>query len=88
MRTRKRVVRYARPAAADANTIQPMTAVQAVVVGSGSLLLLTAMIAGMIRANESERRYMERRREEWIARGRIPEEEPNFYTGSSGDTGS
>ena len=39
----------------------------------------------MIRANQSERRYMERRREEWIAGGRIPEEEPNFYSGQGGD---
>jgi tRNA A37 N6-isopentenylltransferase MiaA len=61
-----------------------MTAVQAVIVVGGSLLLLTAMIAGMIRANQSERRHIERRREEWIAGGRIPEEEPNFYSGSGG----
>jgi tRNA A37 N6-isopentenylltransferase MiaA len=65
-----------------------MTAVQAVIVVGGSLLLLTAMIAGMIRANQSERRYMERRREEWIAGGRIPEEEPNFYSGSDSSSGS
>ncbi|MCW2630475.1 hypothetical protein [Mycobacterium sp.] len=65
-----------------------MTAIQAVIVVGGSFLLLTALIALMIRANQSERRYMERRREEWIAGGRIPEEEPNFYSGSgSGSEG-
>jgi hypothetical protein len=43
----------------------------------------------MIRANQSERRYMERRREEWIAGGRIPEEKPpNFYSGSGSEGGS
>jgi hypothetical protein len=64
-----------------------MNAGQAVIVVGGSLLVLTAMIATMIRANQSERRRMEHRREEWVARGSIPEEEPKFYTGS-GDSGS
>ena len=63
-----------------------MTAVQAVIVVGGSLLLMTPVIALMIRANQSERRYMERRAE-WIAGGRIPEEKPNFYSGS-GSSGS
>ena len=56
------------------------------------MLFVAAMAFGvapvaalMIRANQSERRYMERRREEWIAGGRIPEEEPNFYSGQGGD---
>jgi len=35
---------------------------------------------------ESERRTMHRIREEWIARGRIPEQEPKFYSGS-GESG-
>ena len=61
-----------------------MTAVQEVIVVGGSLLLLTPIIALMIRANQSERRQMERRRAEWIARGSIPEEEPNFYSGPGG----
>jgi hypothetical protein len=65
-----------------------MTAIQAVIVVGGSFLLLTSVIALMIRANQSERRYMERRREEWIAGGRIPEETPNFYSGSGGEGGS
>jgi hypothetical protein len=38
-----------------------MTAVQAVIVVGGSLLLMTPVIGLMIRANQSERRYMERR---------------------------
>jgi hypothetical protein len=66
-----------------------MTAIQAVIVVGGSFLLLTALIALMIRANQSERRYIERRREEWIAGGRIPEEKPpNFYSGSGSEGGS
>jgi hypothetical protein len=64
-----------------------MTAVQAVIVAGGSLLLMTAMIAPMIRANQTERRCMQRRRAEWIAGGRIPEEEPNFYSGHGGSSG-
>jgi hypothetical protein len=64
-----------------------MTAVQAVIVVGGSILLLTPMIALMIRANQSERRSIERRWAEWIAGGRIPEEKPNFFSGS-GDGGS
>jgi hypothetical protein len=61
---------------------------QAVIVVGGSLLLLTAMIAAMIRATQSQRRHMERRREEWVARGSIPEEEPNFYACSGGSSGT
>ena len=41
-----------------------------ILLGGGPLL--TAMIAAMIRANRSERRQMERRREESIARGCVP----------------
>jgi heme O synthase-like polyprenyltransferase len=61
-----------------------MTPVHAVIVIGGSVLILTASIAMMHWANQSERRVMERRRAEWIAGGRVPEEEPNFYTGSGG----
>jgi hypothetical protein len=60
-----------------------MTAVQVVIVVAGSLLFLTLMIKVMTRALHRERRYMERRRAEWIAGGRIPEEEPRFFTGPS-----
>jgi hypothetical protein len=64
-----------------------MTTAQAVIVVGGSLLLMTPMTAIMIRANQRERRYIERRRQEWIDGGRIPEEEPNFYSGNGGDSG-
>jgi hypothetical protein len=47
-----------------------MTVSQAVIVIGGSLLLLTAMITLMVRATQSERRYMQRRRAEWIVGGR------------------
>lgn len=62
-----------------------MTTAQAVLVAGGSLVLLTIMIAAMIRLNRSERRLMERRRKAWIAEGRVPEDEPNFYSGSGTD---
>jgi hypothetical protein len=65
-----------------------MTAVQAVIVIGGSFLLIAAMIAAMIRANQSEQRYMRRRRDEWIAGGRIPEDEPNFFSGRDSGSGS
>ena len=64
-----------------------MNTAQAVIVVGGSLVLLTAMIAAMIRAIRSERQQMERRREEWIAGGCVPEDKPNFYSGSGGDAG-
>jgi hypothetical protein len=64
-----------------------MTAAQAVIVVGGSLLFMTPVIAWMIRANQSERRYMERRWAEWIAGGSIPEEKPNFYSGHGGSSG-
>jgi uncharacterized protein (DUF305 family) len=62
-----------------------MNTAQAVLVAGGSLMLLLAMIAAMIRANRSERRQMEHQREEWIAEGKVPEDEPNFYSGSGSD---
>ena len=59
-----------------------MSAGQAVLLVGVSFVI----IAVMIRLNQSERRLMERRREEWIAGGCIPEEEPNFFSGNSGDS--
>jgi hypothetical protein len=41
----------------------------------------------MTRANRSERRQMERRRDEWIAGGCVPENKPNFYSGNGGGAG-
>jgi hypothetical protein len=61
-----------------------MTAVQVVIVVVGSLLFLTLMIKVMNRALQRERRYMERRRAEWIAGGSIPEEEPRLFMGHPG----
>jgi hypothetical protein len=46
--------------------------------------MIVALSTWMTRANRSERRHMERRRQEWIARGRIPEEEPRFFSGDFG----
>ena len=50
----------------------------------GSLAMMSAMIAWMIRANKSEQQLMARRYEEWIAGGSIPDEEPNFFLGNGG----
>jgi hypothetical protein len=58
-----------------------MSAGQAVLLVGASLVIIAVMIAVLLRVNQSERRLMERRREEWIAGGCIPEEEPNFYSG-------
>jgi hypothetical protein len=63
-----------------------MTVAQAIIVVGGSFLFMTAITAAMVRANQSERRTMERRRAEWTAGGRIPEEEPNFYAGPGGSS--
>jgi len=63
-----------------------MTAVQVVIVVGVTFLVITAMVVVANRVIESERRTMQRIREEWIARGRIPEEEPKFYSGS-GESG-
>jgi hypothetical protein len=65
-----------------------MTAAQAIILVGGSLLLITAMIKLMVRANQRERRYMQRRYEEWVAGGSIPEDKPNFYSGSEGGSSS
>jgi hypothetical protein len=59
-----------------------MTALQCVILIVGSLLLIAMTIVVMARINEGERRYMQRRRAEWIAGGRIPEDEPKFFSGN------
>jgi hypothetical protein len=65
-----------------------VTAVQVVIVVGVTLLVTTAMVVVANRIIESERRTMQRIREEWIVRGRIPEEEPKFYSGSGESGGS
>ena len=59
-----------------------------IVVVGDALLSLTVMIGAMVWDNKSERREMERRREEWVALGSILEEEPNFYSGRDSGSGS
>jgi uncharacterized membrane protein len=58
-----------------------MTAAQAVILIVGFLVLVAGMVVLMIRANNREKEVMQQRREEWIANGSHPEEEPNYYTG-------
>ena len=60
-----------------------MTAAQAVILIGGFLVLLSGMIALMIRVIKREKQSMQRPQEEWIARGSIPEEKPNFYSSSN-----
>jgi hypothetical protein len=64
-----------------------MTAVQLVIVVGVTFLVTAAMVVVANRVIDSERRAMERRREEWVAGGRIPGEEPNFYSGPGGSSG-
>lgn len=61
-----------------------MTAGQIVVVVVGSLALCWAMIAFMVRANRTEQRIIERRRQEWLDGGADPGDEPNFFSGPGG----
>lgn len=65
-----------------------MTAAQTVILIGGFLLLMSAMIAWMARANRHEKEIIERRHRAWIARGSIPEEKPNFYSGFGGGGGA
>lgn len=69
------------------NMLPHMTAAQAVILVGGALVFIAAMVALMTRANNREHRIMQRRRQEWIANGSIPDEEPNFYTGTGGGGG-
>jgi hypothetical protein len=64
-----------------------MLLIQMVLVAAGFAGLMWAMIAWMIRANNRERDAIQRRRQEWIANGGHPDEEPNFFTGSGGGPG-
>lgn len=52
----------------------------------GGLALIAVAFTVMIRINRKERLVMERRRAAWIAAGSIPEDRPNFYSGSGGDS--
>ena len=58
-----------------------MTAFQAVMLVVGSLVLVSAMSAVMLRVIRTEQRTIESRYHEWIAGGSIPEEKPNFDLG-------
>jgi low affinity Fe/Cu permease len=64
-----------------------MTAVQVVIVVGVTLLVITAMVVVANRVIARERRSVQRRCEEWIARGRIPEEEPKFFSGNGDPSG-
>lgn len=64
-----------------------MSAAQIVILAAGFLVLTAAMVAAMRKANETERRSMQRRHQEWIERGCEPDERPNFYAGDSGGVG-
>ena len=65
-----------------------MIAMQAVLVIAGFGGAMWAMVAWMIRSNRREQEIMDRRRQEWIEGGSHPDEEPKFFSGNSGGTGS
>lgn len=67
-------------------TLRGMSAVHAVILIGGSTVLITLAVTVMSRINQSERHRMERRRQAWIDAGSIPEDEPNFFSGSSGSS--
>ena len=48
--------------------------------------MIAVAIAVMARINRKERVMMERRLAAWRAAGSVPEERPNFYSGSGGAT--
>jgi hypothetical protein len=60
-----------------------MTAAEVVIVTGGSLVLMSLMTALTHRVNKGEQRTIERRHQEWVANGSIPEEKPNFYSGNA-----
>ena len=61
-----------------------MNAAQAVILIGGSLAMMSAMIACLIRANRREKEIIARRHQEWIAGGSNPDEKPNFFSGNLG----
>ena len=56
-----------------------MNTLQEIILIFGSLALLTAGCAVMGWVVVSDNKKLDRRREEWIARGSIPEDEPRTY---------
>ncbi len=63
-----------------------MNGVQEVSLAGGGSALIAVAIAVMARINRKERVMMERRLAAWRAAGSVPEERPNFYSGSGGAT--
>jgi hypothetical protein len=61
-----------------------MNAVQAVILIGGFAGLMWAMVSWMMRANRREKEIIERRHNEWVARGSDPDEKPNFFSGNLG----
>ena len=61
-----------------------MSTVHAILLGAGVLTLSWGLVKWMIGVNASERQSIERRRQDWIDGGRIPGDEPNFFSGSGG----
>ena len=58
-----------------------MSAVEAVLLAGGSLLIMAMMITAMIRMNRAQHRRIQRRREAWRAAGGT-DAEPDDYIGS------
>lgn len=60
--------------------------VENAVLTGGAFLAIVATIRWMIRANQAEKRSMERRYQEWVDGGSIPEDKPNFFSGNETGT--
>jgi hypothetical protein len=48
----------------------------------GATLGVVAVVRWMIRANRAEKRVIDRRYQEWLDNGAVPEEKPNFFSGN------
>lgn len=55
-----------------------LSAIELMVLLTGSLALCTATMSVMSRALRSQQRMIDRRRQEWVDSGRRPEDEPHF----------
>ncbi len=57
-------------------------AVENAVLTVGAVAAIAATIRWMIRADQAEKRSMERRYREWVNGGSVPEDKPNFFSGN------
>jgi hypothetical protein len=73
--------------AADVATLSCVAAVEIAILVGAALVFFATMSVVMVRVNRNERRRIERRRQLWIDAGADPDDEPNFYSKSTGGSG-